>query len=262
MAQSKFAIPEFYNGNIDLDNRQVSVNKDEGYIQTEYSTGFDPHENDPEMRDKFNIGIPQIINGELVGYDQAVKNFYKTGEHLGIRERGSDENASAFYKRIDGQDMKIHERQDAYYNQGEGRKLNPLSELYEPKGKDMQQSAFSEIPRLSNEQIAQNLQFMEAQDQGLQDQSALMLPVGAVKGFNGMRSAFASKRAADQAARIANGRQMYGGQMGQMVKTAEGTRFIADKGARAIDKTYDVGMKNVQPTLAKRLEAERMYMNR
>jgi len=140
MAESVFGrrdgeIPDFYNGNIDLDRRDVFVPPSGQYIQTEYSAGYDPNGNDPKMRDKVNIAIPQVVNGQLVPYDKAVSHFRNTGEHLGIRNRRDDESVDDFYKRTDNQDRLVHERQNEYYNHGEGQKKNPLSSFYDPKWK-------------------------------------------------------------------------------------------------------------------------------
>jgi len=118
MADSAFGntgnipIPDWYNGNIDLDNRQIYKHPD-GYIQTEHSigTGFDPG-------DKYSIRLPQIINGKPVANEQAARDYFmKTGEHLGIDWRGENETPSSFYKRTDDRSNAIHERQAQFYKQ-------------------------------------------------------------------------------------------------------------------------------------------------
>ena len=107
---SAFAkIPDWYNGNIDLDNRELYRHPD-GYIQTEHSfgTAFDPGDN-------YRIRLPQIVNGQPIGIDAARKHFADTGEHLGYDYRNENEPVSAFHDRIDKKDNIIHERQADRY---------------------------------------------------------------------------------------------------------------------------------------------------
>ena len=123
-------IPFYYNGNIDLNNRKVYAPPGEDYIQTEESMSFDPNENDPELRGKFNVAIPRIVDGKPVGEGEAIDSFFKTGEHLGVRERIDGESDSDFYGRTDAEDMATHNRQDQYYNHGNGRTKNPKSMFF------------------------------------------------------------------------------------------------------------------------------------
>lgn len=112
--QGLYPIPSFYNGNIDLNKRQIYVRPD-GYIQTEHSlgTGFDPG-------DKYSISIPTIVNGQPVSDAEAKKHFMNTGEHLGVTYRDNNESVAGFYNRVNELANVIHERQDAYYHKGPG----------------------------------------------------------------------------------------------------------------------------------------------
>ena len=71
-------IPAHYNGNIDLNNRKVYVPPSREYIQTEESMSFDPNENDPELRGKYNVAIPKVVDGKLLETDgEAIQSFFK-----------------------------------------------------------------------------------------------------------------------------------------------------------------------------------------
>jgi len=114
MADSAFKdtpIPDWYNGNLDLNQREIYRHPD-GYIQTEHSIGSNFDGNDD-----YRVRLPQIIGGKPVGWQAAEKNFFDTGEHLGVDFRRQNETPSAFHQRVDGKDIALHERQAKYYGQ-------------------------------------------------------------------------------------------------------------------------------------------------
>ena len=115
MADKVIPIPDFYTGNIDLNNRQVYVPPSKDYIQTEYSTGisFDPG-------DTYSISVPRIVDGQKISEDAARAHFLATGEHLGLSERAPNESPADFYNRVGQQDNALHERQAEYYLRGPG----------------------------------------------------------------------------------------------------------------------------------------------
>ena len=114
-------IPANYNGNIDLNNRQVYQHPD-GYIQTEHSIGaaFDPG-------DQYSLSLPTIVNGQPVTDEAARQNFFNTGEHLGVTHRGLEETPEAFYARVNAEAQALHERQAEYYLRGPG--AQPIKEV-------------------------------------------------------------------------------------------------------------------------------------
>lgn len=63
-------------GNINLNNRKVLHNED-GTISTERSFSFWDEKEGKE------ILIPQVVDGILLSFDEAIEHYYKTGEHFG-----------------------------------------------------------------------------------------------------------------------------------------------------------------------------------
>jgi hypothetical protein len=103
----EFGLAE-YLGSIDLNNRKVLKHPD-GSIGTEFSFGFSPD-------GTTEVLIPQIVDGKQVTKQDAIKHFFKTGEHLGtwdkataMKERGLGEQE--FYKALDDYANAIHNRQ-------------------------------------------------------------------------------------------------------------------------------------------------------
>jgi len=96
-----------YIGNIDLSKRPI-VEDGKGGFMTELSFGFAPDENTEVL-------IPQVVGGKLVSKDEAIKHFFKTGEHLGVWDLRGLKNKKAKYAEIEKYAVKIHERQEAAY---------------------------------------------------------------------------------------------------------------------------------------------------
>ena len=92
-------------GNIDINNRKVLQNPD-GSISTEESFSF--YDDDPSSP---NYGkevlIPSIIDGKRYNEDDAINYYYKTGEYLGAFDTPEEADEYA---------IRLHERQDWYYN--------------------------------------------------------------------------------------------------------------------------------------------------
>lgn len=74
-------------GNItNLGRRPTFVRAPDGARMTVYSLGFRDRNGDEVL-------IPQVIDGQLLGSDQAIEHYYRSGEHLGKFEptqRGID----------------------------------------------------------------------------------------------------------------------------------------------------------------------------
>lgn len=88
-------------GNIDLNKRPVVRNKD-GSISTVRSLGFNDGEHE--------VLIPTVSNdGRILSDDEAIKNYFKTGRHLG--KFATPEESTAFAERL-------HDDQDRQYSTG------------------------------------------------------------------------------------------------------------------------------------------------
>lgn len=98
-------------GNLDLNSRKVLKN-DDGSISTESSMSFE--ENGKEVL------IPTVVNGNRLSEEAAVQHYRKTGEHLGKFETPADADAYA---------NKLHDEQDAVYNNGKKRKSKKAREF-------------------------------------------------------------------------------------------------------------------------------------
>jgi len=96
------SLPDYYIGNIDINNRKVLRNNDNS-ISTESSMSFSPG-------GKQEVLIPTIINGKRVTKDQAISHYFMSGKHLGefdltaVKREGVDSYAK-----------KLHERQGKFY---------------------------------------------------------------------------------------------------------------------------------------------------
>lgn len=92
------AFAEFYGkGNIDLDNRVVVENED-GTFSTEISITINV--------DSLEVLLPTIIDGRVVSDDEAIENFFETGEHLGMFANAEEAEAYAVW---------LHLRQEEHY---------------------------------------------------------------------------------------------------------------------------------------------------
>ena len=79
----------FIKGNLDLKNRPRVKNED-GSISTVRSMSFAPQEGGPEVL------IPTVSkDGRIMSDNEAIDNFHRTGEHLGIFKNPNDANAYA-----------------------------------------------------------------------------------------------------------------------------------------------------------------------
>jgi hypothetical protein len=104
-------VPDWYNGNIDLDQRKVYTRPEDGMIQTEESidVSFDPG-------DKYTVRIPKVIDGNKpVDRAAAEKHFFETGQHLGVTHRAEGETVQDFYNRVNAASIGLHNRQEQMY---------------------------------------------------------------------------------------------------------------------------------------------------
>jgi hypothetical protein len=86
-------------GNIDLHNRPVVKNAD-GSISTVRSMSF-------EDDDGSQVLIPTVSNdGTILSEEDAIRNYFKTGQHLGKFKTIQSANEYA---------QKLHEEQEQYY---------------------------------------------------------------------------------------------------------------------------------------------------
>lgn len=93
-------------GNIDLYNRP-QVKNDDGSISTVRSMSFNDGQNE--------VLIPTVSNdGRIMSENDAIDNYYKTGQYLGKFNTVDDANNYA---------QRLHNEQDRYYN------ANPIKRL-------------------------------------------------------------------------------------------------------------------------------------
>ena len=86
-------------GNIDLYNRP-QVKNDDGSISTVRSMSFNDGQNE--------VLIPTVSNdGRIMSENDAIDNYYKTGQYLGKFNTVDDANNYA---------QRLHNEQDRYYN--------------------------------------------------------------------------------------------------------------------------------------------------
>lgn len=85
-------------GNIDLNNRPIVRNAD-GSISTVRTMGF---------TDKGGavVNVPTVVGGKIVSDQEAIDNYYNTGQHLGIYRSVRDSNIAA---------EKLHRDQEKQY---------------------------------------------------------------------------------------------------------------------------------------------------
>lgn len=93
-------------GNIDLHNRQVAYNRD-GSISTVESFSFWDDDVGKEVL------VPSVINGKHVSQNEAIDEYYKTGQHLGMFDTWQEADAYA---------EMLHEEQERMYAMVEERK--------------------------------------------------------------------------------------------------------------------------------------------
>lgn len=89
-------------GNIDLTKRPVIKNQD-GSISTvlSFSTEIDGKE----------VVLPMAVGGRIVSQREAIDHYFRTGEHLGMFNKGDYKGAEEFAQQL-------HNSQADYYRQG------------------------------------------------------------------------------------------------------------------------------------------------
>lgn len=85
-------------GNIDLNNRPVVKNPD-GSISTVRTMGF----TDPLGA---VVNVPTVVGDKIVSDKEAIDNYHKTGQHLGIYRSVRDANFAA---------EQLHKQQEQLY---------------------------------------------------------------------------------------------------------------------------------------------------
>ncbi len=85
-------------GNIDLYNRPRVVNPD-GSISTVRSLSFNPD-------GKSEVLIPTVVGDKIVSDEEAIQNYFKTGQHLGKFKTPNDATRYA---------ESLHKQQEAFY---------------------------------------------------------------------------------------------------------------------------------------------------
>lgn len=128
-------------GNIDLTNRPV-VKNNSGSISTVRSMSFNDGKNE--------VLVPTVVNGKVVSDDEAIDNYYKTGEYLGKFNSIKEANDYA---------QKLHEQQDMLYGNNlnkfmTGINPNTVNSNKEAK-KELQEQAYN---TMKNSDAVKNLQ--------------------------------------------------------------------------------------------------------
>lgn len=97
-------IGQYGAGNINLYNRPI-VNNPDGTTSTVRSMSFSDGKNE--------ILIPTVVNGKIVSNDEAIDNYYKTGEYLGKFNTVDEANAYA---------ENLHKQQEKLYSHSQKSK--------------------------------------------------------------------------------------------------------------------------------------------
>lgn len=100
-----FKRPSAYGlGNIDLNNRPVVADPDGGYATVRSMSFYD----DDTRKETL---IPTVVGGKIVGDQEAIDNYYRTGEYLGRFSTPTEATAYA---------LRLHSDQDKMYTGGQG----------------------------------------------------------------------------------------------------------------------------------------------
>lgn len=96
---NRFSLGQFGLGNIDLYNRPIVRNQD-GSISTVRSMSFNDGTNE--------VLIPTVgLDGNIMSENDAIDNYYKTGQYLGKFNTVDEANNYA---------QRLHNEQERYYN--------------------------------------------------------------------------------------------------------------------------------------------------
>ena len=87
MNQNELKIVQSTPGNIDL-NKRPKVRNSNGSYSTVRTIGI-------EIDGGRHVNIPTVVNGKVVSNEEAIKQFKKTGRHLGIFASREEADAAA-----------------------------------------------------------------------------------------------------------------------------------------------------------------------
>lgn len=103
---NRFSLGQFGLGNIDLYNRPIVRNQD-GSISTVRSMSFNDGTNE--------VLIPTVgLDGNIMSENDAIDNYYKTGQYLGKFNTVDEANNYA---------QRLHNEQERYYNRPQRKSL-------------------------------------------------------------------------------------------------------------------------------------------